>query len=764
MDNGTHYRTCHLCEAMCGVAIEVQDGHIQSIKGDADDPLSKGYICPKATALQDLHEDAERLRKPVRKTARGWQEMEWEDAFDLVADRLHQVRSEHGRNSIGAYLGNPNVHNHGALIAGMPFLQALGTQNRFSATSNDQLPHMLASLEMFGHQILFPIPDIDRTDLFMCIGANPMASNGSLMSVPDFRGRIKSLKARGGKLVVIDPRRTETAKIADEFHFVRPGTDALLLMAMVNTLFAENLIDLGHAEKWTKDVDLIRLASLGFSPEAVSTHTGLAATDIRGLARQLATTRKAALYSRMGTSTQAFGAVATWLAYVLNILTGKLDATGGVMFTQPAIDMVALGAMAGQKGHFGRRRSRVKKLPEFGGEFPASTMAEEMLTPGDGQIRAFVTVAGNPVLSSPNGGRLDEAFEGLDFMVSVDYYLNETTRHADVILPPTAGLERSHYDLIFSLFAVRNTAKFSPALFDAGKDSRHDWQIMLELAHRLEKLRAGGRLPLRKEAGWRAFKRIGPDPILDLMLRTGPYGADIGAARGLVQPTVDLALDILPDHHPLRGLAKLSPLNRHWQDLPKGLSIRALTERPNGTDLGPLRPCLPERLFTPDRKVNLTPRIYLADLNRLHQLLAQPIAEDLLLIGRRHVRSNNSWMHNSQRLVKGKERCTLMINPKDAARSALQAGDSAEVSTPAGKIVLPVEITDDIMPGVVSVPHGWGHDRSGIGQSVAEAHAGASINDVISDDQVDPLAGTSVLNGQTVSVKVWRADRQRKRA
>ena len=764
MENGTHYRTCHLCEAMCGVAIEVQDGHIQSIKGDADDPLSQGYICPKAVAMQDLHEDPERLRKPVRRTAEGWQEMEWDEAFDLVADRLHQVREEHGRNSIGAYLGNPNVHNHGALIAGLPFLKALGTQNRFSATSNDQLPHMLASLEMFGHQILFPIPDIDRTDLFMCIGGNPMASNGSLMTVPDFRGRVKSLKARGGMLVVIDPRRTETAQIADEFHFIRPGTDALLLMAMVHTLFEENLVDLGHAEKWTKDVDLIRLASLGFKPETVSQHTGLAADDIRGLARQLATTRKAALYSRMGTSTQAFGGVATWLAYVLNILTGKLDTTGGMMFTQPAVDMVALGAMAGQSGHFGRRFSRVKKLPEFGGEFPASTMADEMLTPGEGQIRAFVSIAGNPVLSSPNGGRLDKAFGNLDFMVSVDYFLNETTRHADVILPPTSGLERSHYDLIFSMFAVRNTAKYSPALFDAGEDSRHDWQILLELAHRLEKRRAGGRLPLRMEAGWRAFKQIGPDPILDLMLRSGPYGADIGPARGVFQPAIDLVMDILPEGHPVRGLAKLSPLNRHWQDLPKGLSVRSLTRLPNGVDLGPLRPCMPERLFTPDHKVNLAPRRYLADLDRLHRFLDQPPTTDLLLIGRRHMRSNNSWMHNSQRLVKGKERCTLMISPKDAARSGLQTGDSAEVSTPTGRIVLPVEITDDIMPGVVSVPHGWGHDRSGIGQAVAAAHAGASINDVISDEQIDPLVGTSVLNGQSVHVKVWRADRQRKRA
>lgn len=767
MENGTHYRTCHLCEAMCGVAIEVQDGHITSIKGDENDPLSHGHICPKAVALQDLHEDPDRLKKPIRRTDSGWQEMEWNEAFDLVASRLHKIRKEHGRNSIGVYLGNPNVHNHGSMIATMPFLRSIGTQNRFSATSNDQLPHMLASLDMFGHQILFPIPDIDRTDLFICIGANPMASNGSLMTVPDFRGRLKALKNRDGKMVVVDPRRTETGKLADEFHFIRPGSDALLLMAMVHTLFDENLVDLGHAEAWTKDVDLLRLASLTFTPEAVSGHTGIDPGDIRGLARQLATTRKAALYTRMGTSTQAFGGVATWLAYCLNILTGKLDATGGVMFTQPAIDLIALGSLSGQQGHFGKRYSRVKHLPEFAGEYPSSTMADEILTPGEGQIKAFVTVAGNPVLSNPNGGRLDQALEGLDFMVSVDYYLNETTRHADVILPPTAALERSHYDLIFSMFAVHNVAKYSEALFKAGDDTRHDWQILLELAHRLEKQRKG-RLPLRTELGWRAFKKMGPDTILDLLLRSGPYGADLGAGRSLVQPAVDLVMDILPDRHPLRGLAKLSPLNRHWQDLPKGLSLKALREKPSGVDLGALRPCMPGRLFTRDGKINLAPRRYLNDLDRLHALLKTPASDDLQMIGRRHVRSNNSWMHNSQRLVKGKDRCTLMMHPKDAARCGLQAGDSAEIASTAEevrhRIVLAVEITDDIMPGVVSVPHGWGHHREGTGQSVAAAHAGASLNDVLSDQQTDPLVGTSVLNGQKVTVKVWRAERQKKRA
>ena len=765
MRNGTHYRTCHLCEAMCGVAIEVQNGKVAAIKGDENDPLSRGHICPKAVALQDLHEDPERLRRPVRKTATGWEEMSWDEAFDLVARRLHEVRKAHGRNSIGVYLGNPNVHNHGATMTITPLLRAIGTQNRFSATSNDQLPHMLASLEMFGHQVLFPIPDIDRTDLFICIGGNPMASNGSLMTVPDFRGRVKELRKRGGKLVVIDPRRTETARIADDFHFIRPGTDALLLMAMVHTLFAENLVSTGAATGLVKDQDLLQLAALSFTPEAVAGHTGISADTIRGLARQLATTPRAALHTRMGTSTQAFGGTTTWLAYCLNILTGKLDAPGGVMFTQPAVDLVALGALVGQAGHFGNRYSRVRKLPEFGGEYPSSTMADEILTPGEGQIRAFVTVAGNPVLSNPNGQRLDEALAGLDFMVSVDYYLNETTRHADLILPPTAALERSHYDLIFSMMAVRNQAKYSEALFEPAPDSRHDWQINLELAHRLERQRKGGKLPLQAELGWQAFKKLGPDPILDVLLRTGPYGANPSRVGGVIKPVLDKVLGILPERHPLKGLARLSPLNPQWQHMPKGLSLSALKKSPSGVDLGPLQPTLPQRLFTRDGKINLAPRRYLADVERLQALLDQPEAStSLQLIGRRHVRSNNSWMHNSQRLVKGKSRCTVIMHPEDAQNRKLEDGAQVQVQKDGRAVVLPLEVSEDIMPGVVSIPHGWGHSRPGTGQSVASAHAGASINDILDDTETDPVSGTSVLNGQAVEVKVWQTGAQSKQA
>lgn len=748
-----HQRTCHLCEAMCGVVVSVRDGVIESIKGDDNDPFSQGHICPKAVALKDLHEDPDRLKQPMRRTGDGWQPISWDDAFDLAAERLHLIRETHGRNAIGVYLGNPNVHNHGALLAMLPFLRALGTRNRFSATSNDQLPHMLANLEMFGHQFLFPIPDLDHTDLMICIGANPMASNGSLMSVPNLRGRLKALKERDGRLVVIDPRRTETAAMADEFHFIRPGSDAFLLLGMLHTLFEEDRVDPGHVGNWCQDIDLIRLAVMPFSPETVTSQTGIPAETIRALARQLATTPRACVYSRIGTSTQTFGGLATWLVYLLNILTGKLDRSGGVMFTQPAIDLVALGGSA-EKGHIGRRYSRVRNLPEFGGEFPASTMADEILTPGDDQIRAFVTVAGNPVLSSPNGSRLDTAFGQLDFMVCVDFYLNETTRHADLILPPVGPLERSHYDLIFNAMAIRNVAKYSEPLFKPTAEQRTDWQILLELGHRLAQKRG---MRLRGELGWRALKRLSPDWLLDLALRAGPYGTPAERLRPLAQPLVDLLIDTLPPRHWLATLLRTSPFDRRWQDLPKGLSLAALKENPQGLDLGPLKPALPDRLCTRGQRIQLAPRRYLEDLHRLYDTLRHAPARELLLIGRRHVRSNNSWLHNSQRLVKGKPRCTLMIHPEDAARLGVVDGETVEVATEAGCIQLPAEVTDGIMSGVVSIPHGWGHQRDGIRLRVAAEHAGASINDVIRDDRIDSLCGTSVLNGQPVTVQPLKA-------
>ena len=703
MTTTTHYRSCPLCEATCGVAVTVEGDRVTSVRGDDDDPFSKGYICPKAAALADLHDDPDRLKRPVVREGDSWREVGWDEAFDLVASKLKAVRAQYGKHAIAVYQGNPTAHNLGLLTYGQLLLRTVGTKNAYSATSLDQLPHMLAALMMFGNQLLMPVPDIDRSDLFICLGANPLASNGSIMTAPDVKSRLKAISARGGKVIVLDPRKTETAEKAEQHIFIRPGTDAVLLLAMINVLFLENLVKLGRLK--ANGLDELRRVSIQWTPDRASKITGVAADEIRALARALATTKRAVLYGRIGVCTQEFGGLAAWLCYTLNVLTGHLDEVGGLMFTTPAVDPLPLAAMLGFDGGFDRYRSRVSQKPEFGGELPVSVLAEEIETPGDGQIRALITSAGNPVLSAPGGPRLEKAFAGLDFMVSIDPYINETTRLANVILPPTSPLERSHYDAALNAFAVRNVAKYSPALFERSDDTRHDWEICLALWTRLGTPRHLG------PASWlvqRLLGKLGPEPIIDLALRTGPHR----------------------------------------------LSLSKLRAAPHGLDLGPLESRLPKRLATKDKKVELAPDIYLRDLARLDRLSERLGAEanSLVVIGRRHLRSNNSWMHNSERLVKGPPRCTLMIHPDDASARSLVDGGNAKIATPTGAIELPVEVTDMIMRGVVSIPHGWGHGRRGVKLRVAAEHPGESLNDILDPARIDELSGTSALTGQHVEV------------
>jgi anaerobic selenocysteine-containing dehydrogenase len=716
-----HFRTCNLCEAMCGLRIELEANRITSIRGDEEDPFSRGHICPKALALQDLHEDPDRLRQPMRRTANGWEPVSWDEALDEAARRLHATQQEHGRDAVGVYLGNPNVHNMGVLIFGLELLRTLRTRNRYSATSVDQLPHQLAAYLMFGHQLLVPIPDIDRTKYMLVLGANPLASNGSLMSAPDVRARLRAIQQRGGRVVVVDPRRTETARIADQHVFIRPGTDALALLALLHVAVVENTPRLGHLAGSVDGLDAVRELARPFTPERAARHTGVPAEVLRGIARDFLAAEAAVCYGRMGLSTQPFGALCQWLITVLNAVTGNLDREGGAMFTLPAFDIVggpkALGI---GRGSFGRWKSRVRGLPEFAGELPSAVLAEEIHTPGEGRIRALLTVAGNPVLSTPNGSQLDKSLGGLDFMVCVDPYLNETTRHAHLILPPVSPLERGHYDVAFHVLAVRNTAKYSPPLFEPGPDGRHDWQIALGLQQRLEALRKGG-TSLGAALKYRALTRLGPERILDLGLRLGPYGTRF---------------------HPLK----------------KGLTLAKLRESPHGVDLGPLKPGLPGRLQTPGRRIHLAPEPLVADVKRLDAAFPDaPATEvrdgELLLIGRRHLRDNNSWLHNVPGLVKGKPRCTLMVHPEDAARLGLAEGAEATVSSRVGEVTVPVSVTDEVMPGVVSLPHGYGHRREGTRLQVASAHAGVSVNDLTDDRAVDAVSGNAAFSGTPVRVR-----------
>jgi anaerobic selenocysteine-containing dehydrogenase len=712
-----HYRSCCLCEATCGVVIETEGERVVGVRGDDADPFSQGYICPKATGLADLHHDPDRLRRPLVRDGAGWREVAWDAAFDLVAARLRDVQRAHGKDAVAVYQGNPTAHNLGLMTFGQLFLRGLGTRNMYSATSVDQLPHMLAALTMFGNQLLMAVPDIDRSDYLLILGGNPAVSNGSIMTAPDVKGRLRAIRARGGTVVVVDPRRTETAELADRHLFIRPGTDALFLLSLVQVLHAEGLLRPGRLAAHVAGVTELVTAAAGFAPEATAAATGVAPDEVRRIARELAGTERAACYGRIGVCTQEFGGLAAWLCYAVSALTGHLDAPGGLMFTTPAVDPLPLAARFGFDGGFARWTSRVSRYPEFGGELPVAALAEEIETAGPGQIRALVTSAGNPVLSTPNGARLDRALAGLDFMVSIDPYLNETTRHSHVILPPTSPLERSHYDLALNAFAVRNVARYSPPVFPRGPDQRHDWEICVALMGRI----AGGgavRRALGKLAA-HTLARLGPEAVLALGLRAGPHGL----RRGI-----------------------------------RGLSLAALRAAPHGVDLGPLEPRLPDRLGTADRKVQLAPRLYLSDLPRLRARLAQWTARagdagaGLILIGRRHLRSNNSWMHNSERLVKGKPRCTLLIHPDDARPRGLTDGARAKVTSRVGAIEVPVEVSDEIMPGVVSLPHGWGHDRPGIRLGVAAAHAGASANDITDERFVDALSGQSALSGVAVEV------------
>jgi len=730
-------RTCPLCEAHCGVRVEVDRSRqaVRTVRGDPDDPFSRGYLCPKAYGLKGLHEDPDRLRSPRIRDGDRWREVGWEEALDRVVSGLEAVRDRHGPDAIATYLGNPNAHDLGSLLYAPAFQRALGTRWRFSATSVDQLPKMVSSCLLFGSPGSFAVPDVDRTDHLLVLGANPLASNGSLMTAPDMPGRLRALRERGGRLVVVDPRRSETAAVADRHLFIRPGADAFFLFALVHVLFAEGRVRPGRLAPHLDGVDTVRRLAADFAPEAVADATGIAPDDVRQVARELAAAPTAVCYGRIGTCTQEFGTLASWLVDVVNALTGNLDRPGGAMFPRPATEPA--GGHGRRRGRvpYGRWRSRVRGLPEFAGELPVATLAEEMEGTGAERVRALVTVAGNPVLSTPNGDRLARALAELELVVSVDLYLNETTRFAHVILPPPSPLERVNYDLAFGALSVRNVAHWSPAVFPAPADAMPQWRILAEIAGRLsgadaetvDALVLGHLLEGAVGAPGTACPEVsaeqarkhlgdtpGPERILDLMLRAGPYG------------------DGFDDTRP-------------------GLSLAKLAATPSGIDLGPLEPRLPELLATASGKVELAPALVVEDVGRLRTALAER-REGMVLVGRRHLRSNNSWMHNVEALAKGRERCTLRVHPDDAARLGLRHGAPARVRSRAGEVEAPVEVSSEMMPGVVSLPHGHGHGAPGVRLGVAARRPGVNANLLTDETAVDALSGNAVLNGIPVQV------------
>lgn len=725
---------CTLCDALCGLEVEISDHRVGRIQGDAANPLSRGYLCPKAVGIGELHHDPDRLRSPMRRRGDQWEPIGWPEAFRIAREGLTRLREAHGPDALGLYAGNPNVHNLGAILALPLLFSGLDTRNRYSASSADQLPHMLAAHGMFGHQFLMPVPDLERTRLLIIVGANPAVSNGSIMTAPGIPRRLREITERGGRVIVLDPRRTETARLADTHHFVRPGSDALLFLGMLETIFAEELESKAAWRGYTDGLPQLRDLVQPFPAERVADTVGLPADTIRTLARQLASTPQAALYGRIGICTQRFGGLAAWLLYALNLVTGHLDRPGGLMFSAPAVDFLGITRMVGLQGSHDRWRSRGSALPEFGGELPVSALADEMETPGPRQIRALITVAGNPARSVPNSSRLERALGELDFMVSIDPYLNETTRHAHLILPPTSRAEQDHYGIATQAFAVRNTAHFTSALLRPDHDALHDWQILATLARDLGQHRGdlSGHLGAWAARGLLAF---GPRTVLDLALRLGPYGwAFPPLARGL------------------KGRRR-----------PGGLKLADLQYAPHGLDLGPLTPCLPDRLFTANRRVQLAPGAITADLPRLEAHLREEIrcadtraAEahgPLLLIGRRHLSSNNSWMHNLASLNKGRDRCTLLVHPADAGARNIEDGALVDIQSKVGRLTVHAQVSDEVMAGVVSLPHGWGHAAPGTRLEVANAHAGVNANTLTDEAAADPLSGNAALSGEAVTVR-----------
>jgi anaerobic selenocysteine-containing dehydrogenase len=737
----TAIRTCPLCEATCGLELTLEGRSLVKVRGDADDVFSHGYICPKGLALVDLERDPDIVRTPLIRDGDGHREASWDEAFAIVDSRLRPIIAEHGPDSVAVYLGNPNVNNLAGLIYNPVLIRALGTANLYTATSVDQMPKQVSSAYMFGSGLSIPIPDVDRTQHMVILGANPLVSNGSLFTAPDLPGRLRALRARGGKFVVVDPRRTETARHADEHHAIVPGTDAHLLFAIVHTLFAEGLTKPGRLEEHTSGIDDVRRLAEPFTPEAVAGTTGIAAEEIRRMARELAAADRAVVYGRVGTCQQEFGTLASWLVDVVNILTGNLDRPGGAMFTKPATGGSNTAGTAGRgKGaRFGRRHTRVRGFPEHFSEFPVAALAEEILEPGDGRIRALITVAGNPAVSTPDARGLDRALDGLDFMVAVDIYLNETTRHADVILPGESTLTRGHYDVAFTALSCRNVANYSPAALEPEEGSMCEWEVLLRLAGIVtgqgpeadlagldgfvarQLLERGLNNPLSPAHGvdvdtaWPAVADgKGPERLLDILLRTGPYGEAFGRD-------------------------------------PDGLSLRKLLEHPHGIDLGPLQERIPEVLRTPSGMIELAPEDIVADVERLRRSLERVRDGHLVLVGRRQLRSNNSWMHNLPSLAGGSNKCTVQVHPDDASRLGLEEGKPARVASAAGSVDIEVEVTDVMRAGVVSIPHGWGDGNGEVRMRVAAGQAAVNSN-VLAPAEVDPLSGNAILNGIPVTV------------
>ena len=737
-----HYRICPLCEATCGLVVETDGDAVVSITGDKKDRFSEGFLCPKGVAVQDLYTDPDRLRTPMIREGKAWRTATWDEAFSLIKEKLMPIIEAHGNQAAAMYVGNPNIHNIALTMYNPVLMKALKTRNIYTASTVDQMPKQVACGGMFGTGLSVPIPDLDRCKYLLILGANPMESNGSLMTAPNMPARLKSIQERGGRIVVLDPRKTKTAEIADDHYFIRPASDAYFLCAVVHVLIEEGLCAPEHLKEFAQGFDVVSDLVAPYTPEVVSDRCGVDAKVIRQIARDLAASSAACIHTRMGACSQEFGTITSWLPEVIHYATGNLDREGGAMFPLPAFGG---GNTKGTPGvgrgvKLGRHRSRVSQLPEVFGELPAACMVEEIETPGEGQIRAMITVAGNPLLSTINSVALTRAFESLEFIVSVDIYMNETTRLADVILPGLSPLEIPHFDTAFAQLAIQNHARYSKPVFAKPEGHPYEWEILLRLVGMLNGMGSDADI-------------AAVDDFVTSMMISRESRAETSVIHGRETEEILAALA------PRRGAERLvdfmvrtGPYGEGFGKDPEGLTLDQMEAHPHGIFYGALKPRLPEVLRTPSGKIELAPEAVVADMERLRAGLEQD-ADSLVLIGRRHIRSNNSWLHNSERLVKGKLRCTLQIHPDDAEGAGVGDGDLSQVSSRVGTVQIPVEITEGIMRGVVSIPHGWGHDIEGVQLGIARAHAGVNTNILTDEKALDIPSGNAIMNGIPVQVK-----------
>ncbi|WP_439032242.1 molybdopterin-dependent oxidoreductase [Gordonia terrae] len=736
------HRICPLCESTCGLLVELSGRTITRVAPNPDDVLSAGHSCAKGLGLGRVEGDPDRVRTPLLRTpGGGFRAVGWEEAFAEIERRLTEfVLDDPGTCAV--YHGNPAAHHLDATFYLGELIAALGTRHVYSPASVDTWPKNLAHMALYGTGLGMSLPDIDRTDHLLILGSNPMVSNGSTVTAPGMHARLAALRERGGTLVVVDPVRTRTAEVADVHVPIRPGTDALFLLAVLSVIAEEGL---SRPERIPDVVDGVEEAlelAREFTPDSVADACGVDAEMIRLVARGFAGAPAAVAHSRIGTCMQEFGTLANWLVEVLTIVTGNLDRPGGAMFSLPAAGGQNTWPVTRPPTlMFDRWRSRVRGLPEAMGELPAVCFAEEILTPGPGRTRALITLAGNPARSLPNSGAIEEALDALDFMVSVDCYLNETTRHADVILPPPPLLTRGHHDVTLSHFQIRNVARYTPPLLELGDDELAEWQILLRLAgiargtpeRRVEELddevaavavrRAARLAGCDTDRAARAVAgRSGPQRLLDLRLRSGPYGDRFDGGEGL--------------------------------------TLAVLESRPDGVDHGPLRPRIPEVLRTPNGRIDLCPELITSDLDRLRARRPDPDG-GLLLINRRQRRGMNSWLHNALPQPDSGQ-CALLMSPPDAARLGLVDGDRVAVTSATTTVAAELRIDDALRPGVVSMPHGWGHDGPHLQTPRAEAMPGTNYNALVADTtHLDVPTSSPVFNGVPVSVTLMNEENSR---